>query len=171
MTVTVLDCDVPGTAVSEGSGMCGLFLDSDLVTAFTDSVGELIVILKFEITEFENSTDFDKFKVGCDLVFKILQTNWPLDLLVPFWYVFSLLNCSFVISLERVVCSINCLLEQCVGSIYGWKECTECSNCCLLEQLLCSTEFLLERSFCSMHAGIFEFELIWRPFVWEYFVF
>ena len=56
-----------------------------------------MVIWKFEMTEFKSSTDFDKFKVGCDLVFKILQilaTNWPLDLLVPFWYVFNLRNCS-----------------------------------------------------------------------------
>ena len=37
--------EVPGTTVSDGSGMSGLFLDSDLVTAFTDSDGELIVIL------------------------------------------------------------------------------------------------------------------------------
>ena len=79
--------EVPGTAVSDGSGMWGLFLDSDLVTALTDSVDEFMVILKFEITKFEDSTVFDKFKVGCDLVLRIWQifaTNWPLDLLAPF---------------------------------------------------------------------------------------
>ena len=79
--------EVPGTAVSDGSGMWGLFLDSDLVTALTDSVDEFMVILKFEITKFEDSTDFDKFKVGCDLVLRIWQifaTNWPLDLVAPF---------------------------------------------------------------------------------------
>ena len=79
--------EVPGTALSDGSGMWGLFLDSDLVTALTDSVDEFMVILKFEITKFEDSTDFDKFKVGCDLVLRIWQifaTNWPLDLVAPF---------------------------------------------------------------------------------------
>ena len=60
------------------------------------------------MTEFGTSTDSDKFKVGCDLVFKILQTleiNWPIDLLEPFWNVFDFLNCSVVFSLEQAVCS------------------------------------------------------------------
>ena len=102
--------------------MCGFFRISERVTAFTLSVEVFILSEKLESTEFVLTSDLDNLKVGCDLVFKILQmfaTNWPLDLLVPFWYVFNLLNCSFVISLERMVCSINCLLEQCVSSIYG----------------------------------------------------
>ena len=92
------------------------------MTAFTLSVEVFILKENFERTEFVLASDLDNLKVGCDFVFKILQifaTNWPLDLLVPFWYVFNLLNCSFVISLEQAVCSIICLLEQCVGSIYG----------------------------------------------------
>ena len=115
-------CEVPGTALSDGSGMCVLFRLSERVTAFTLSGEVLILNEKLERTEFVLTSDLDNLKVGCDLVFKILQmfaTNWPLDLLVPFWYVFNLLNCSFVISLEQAVCSILCLLEQCVGSIYG----------------------------------------------------
>ena len=86
-------CEVPGTAVSEGSGMCGLFLLSERVTAFTLS-GEVLILslkfessLKFERTEFVFTSALDNLKVGCDLVFRILQifaTNWPLDLLVPF---------------------------------------------------------------------------------------
>ena len=142
------------------------------MTAFTLSVEEFIISEKFERTEFDLTSDLDKLKVGCDLVFKILQifaTNWPLDLLVPFWYVFNLLNCSFVISLEQAACSNLSLLEQYVGSIYGIEECADCSSCCLLEQWLYSTVCLLEQLLCSTYVVSFEFKLFWRPFVREFF--